>query len=150
YFLHAVPGFWVALLLQNLVARRLHWLPSFGTIADAPGGGDAAGFLERARYWVLPPLCLALGNLAFLFRSTRGALLDPSRRFFVVAARARGVPRRLIIARHSLAGVRIHLATWAALAAPSVIGGSVIVEQIFALPGVGRLFLGAVTKRDYP
>ncbi|MBI3448107.1 MAG: ABC transporter permease [Acidobacteria bacterium] len=151
YLLYAVPGFWLAILLQNLFAQRLHWVPLFGSGSDLrPTGVAAADLLARARHWLLPPLCLALGSLALLFRSTRAGLLDASRSLFVRAGRARGIPRRSLIARHAFAGVRIQLATWAALAAPSLVGGSVVVEKIFGFPGVGRLFLAAIEKRDYP
>ncbi|HZE89949.1 MAG TPA: ABC transporter permease [Verrucomicrobiae bacterium] len=151
HVLYAVPGFWVAMILQNLFAQRLHWVPSFGTGGDLSPTGDAAwDLLGRARYWLLPPACLAFGSLGFLFRSTRAGLIDAARSFFVRAGRARGLPRRLLIGRHAFAGVRIHLATWTTLAAPSLIGGSVVVEWVFGLPGVGRLFLNAIGKRDYP
>lgn len=151
YILHAAPTFWIAMLLQELFALRLGWLPPFGSgPVDPSGAGGPEWILERIPYWVLPPACLALGSMAFLFRFTRASLLEAIRGAHVRAARARGIPESLLLGRHAFAGTRIHLVTLLGLLVPGIIGGSVIIETIFALPGLGRLLFLAVGARDYP
>ncbi len=151
YLLSAAPSFWIAMLLQDLLALRFGVLPPFGA---GPAGGVPEGVLTAAAaripFWILPPACLALGSLAFLFRFTRATLLDAAGSAYVLSARARGLPEILVLGRHAFAGARIHLVTLAGLLTPSIIGGSVIIESIFGLPGLGRLFFTAVGARDYP
>jgi ABC-type dipeptide/oligopeptide/nickel transport system permease component len=153
YFLSAAPSFWIAISLQRLTVALL---PSsggirlFGTDPTAPSVTSWPGTLSAVASWILPPLCLALGSLAFLFRYTRAALLDAVSSPYVFAARSRGVPGGLLIRRHAFAGTRIQMVTIMGLLAPSVIGGSVVIESVFALPGMGRLMLDAVGTRDYP
>ena len=84
------------------------------------------------------------------FRFTRASLLDSVASPFVRAGRARGLPQSSLIRRHALADARIHLVTWLGLVVPSLIGGSIIIESVFGLPGLGRLFFHAVDARDYP
>jgi peptide/nickel transport system permease protein len=151
YLVDAAPIFWVAITLQVVFALRLHWLPSFGTGSmKEPHEGILAPVLDRVRFWILPPLCLALGSAPFVFRMTRANLLDAARKPFIRAARARGIPELTIVAGHAFAEARIHLVTWLGLVAPSLIGGSIIIEKIFGLPGLGRRLFEAVNARDYP
>jgi len=151
YLLSAAPSFWIAIGLQDFFALRLGLLPSFGSgPIDALPRGAMASIATSIPYWILPPLCLALGSLAFLFRFTRASLLDSVASTFVRAGRARGLPARNLIGRHALADARIHLVTWLGLVVPSLIGGSIIIESVFGLPGLGRLFFHAVDARDYP
>ncbi len=151
YLLNATPAFWIALLGRDLFAVRLGWLPPMGA---APLDRAEMAFFEGAAaslpYWILPPACLALGSMAFFFRFSRAGLLDAVRSPHVGAARARGLPELLILGRHALSTTMIHLITLLRLLAPAVIGGSVIIERIFALPGIGRLFFEAASQRDYP
>jgi len=88
--------------------------------------------------------------VAFLFRFTRANLLDALRNPFIRAGRARGIPRLTLITGHAFAEARIHLVTWLGLVAPSLIGGSILIEKIFGLPGLGRRLFEAVNARDYP
>jgi peptide/nickel transport system permease protein len=151
YGLYAAPTFWVAMMLQELFANRLGWLPPFG--AGPAGGGSAVGISSlfiKASYWVLPPLCLALGSLTFLFRFSRTSLLEGVRSTHVRAGRARGLPEPILVRRHAFAATRLNLITLVGLMAPSVVGGSIIIERIFSLPGLGGLFFLAVGNRDYP
>jgi peptide/nickel transport system permease protein len=151
YFLNAAPSFWVAMLLQDLFAVRLGWLPPMGS---GPLAGEAVAgapeLLQRVPFWILPPACLALGSMAFFFRFSRASLLEAMGSPHVGAARARGLPERAVLGRHALSGAMVHLVTLLGLLAPAVLGGSVIIERIFALPGIGRLFFEAASQRDYP
>jgi len=151
YAVNAAPSFWLAIMLQNLFVIRMGLFHSFSAgPLDPPQGGPFTVMTSRAAYWVLPTLCLALGNLAFLFRFTRASLLDSISSPFVFAGKARGLPPSSLVGRHAFADARLHLVTWFALVVPSLIGGSVIIESIFGLPGLGRLFFNAVSSRDYP
>jgi oligopeptide transport system permease protein len=136
YVLNAAPTFWIAMVLQELLAIRLRVLPTLWN-------GGISG-------WILPPACLALGSLAFLFRFSRACLIEAAESPCVAAARARGLPERLVLGRHALAGAGVHLVTLAGLLAPAAVAGSVIVERVFALPGLGRLFFEAAGERDHP
>jgi len=151
YALYAAPTFWVAMLAQDFLALKLGWLPALG--AGPVGAGDAGGmaaWAARIPYWILPPACLALGRLAFLFRFTRASLLEGIRSPHVRAARARGIPERLLLRRHAFSSTRIDLVTLFGVLAPAVVSGSIIIEKIFALPGLGQLFFLAAGGRDYP
>lgn len=151
YLLNSSPTFWLALLMQYLFAVRLGWLPPMGAgpLGDPPGSGPAA-VLARVPYWILPPACLALGSMAFFFRFSRAGILDALASSHVAAARARGLPEPRVVGRHALSAALVNLITMLGLLAPAVIGGSVVVEKIFALPGMARLFFDGVDKRDYP
>lgn len=146
YVLSAAPSFWIAISLQRLTVAVI---PAGGIRLFGADPAEPAASWHGAS-WILPPLCLALGSLAFLFRYTRATLLDAVSSPYVAAARSRGVPRGLLIRRHAFAGTRIQMVTIMGLLAPSVIGGSVVIETVFALPGMGRLMLDAVGTRDYP
>ncbi len=151
YLLNAAPTFWIALLGRDLFAVRLGWLPPLGAAPlDHAEMGLFEGAVASLPFWILPPACLALGSMAFFFRFSRAGLLEAVKSPHVGAARARGLPEVLILGRHALSTTLIHLITLLGLLAPAVIGGSVIIERIFALPGVGRLFFEAASQRDYP
>jgi peptide/nickel transport system permease protein len=148
YALYAAPTFWIAMLLQNFFARRLELLPPFGTGPWDPAEGRSS-LAAAAPYWILPPVCLALGSLAFFFRFTRASVLNGAARPCNRSARARGL-REGTILRHLLASAGLDLATLAGVLVPAVLGGSVVIESIFALPGLGRLFFLGAQLRDYP
>lgn len=142
YLLHALPVFWIALVLQDLLAGRLGLLPVLGTTA----GG--AGVLGSS--WVLPTLALSIGSLAFVIRFFRAALLDAAAATYTVAARARGAGDGRILMGHALANAAVPLISLLGMILPGILGGSVVVESIFAIPGIGRLFFRAASQRDYP
>jgi len=151
YGLYAAPTFWIAMMLQDLFAMRLGWLPALGAgPASAVGAAGLGGWAARIPYWILPPACLALGSLAFLFRYTRSSLLENVRSPHVRAARARGIPEPALLRRHAFASTRIDLVTLLGVLAPAVVSGSIIIEKIFGLPGLGQLFFLAAGGRDYP
>ena len=147
YLLNAAPTFWIALLVQDLFAVRLGWLPPLGA---GPLSAEAAGWVARIPFWILPPSCLALGSMAFFFRFSRAGILEAMGSPHVAAARARGLPEILVVGRHALSATLVNMITLMGLMAPAVIGGSVVVEKIFALPGIARLFFDGVSQRDYP
>jgi len=140
----AIPSFWLALLLILLFAVQLGWFPSTGF----PGWDrDVIGSL---RALVLPTLALGLGQAAVMTRLTRAAMLDVLEMDFVRTARAKGLPPRQVIFKHALRNALVTLVTVLGLSLTNIFIGAIVIEQVFALPGLGRLALGAIGNRDYP
>jgi peptide/nickel transport system permease protein len=151
FLLFALPTFWIAGLLQIGFAVRLGWLPMHGL--RSPGleqAGSAARALDLARHLALPAVCLAYGQIAFLARFTRASLLESLGAEFVRAARARGLPESTVVLRHAFRNALLPMLTLTGLSVPALVGGSVVIESIFAWPGLGRLFHDAVFDLDYP
>lgn len=140
----AIPSFWMALLLILLFA--VHWgvLPSTGF----PGWDRSV--VGSLRSLVLPVLALALGQAAVMARLTRAAMLDVLSQDFVRTARAKGLALRSVVGKHALRNALVTLITVLGLSLTNVFIGSIVVEQVFALPGLGRLALTAIGNRDYP
>ena len=148
--LYAIPGFWLALVLVILFSIRLRWLPSSGieTIASGKQGLVRAG--DVARHLVLPVVSLSIIYLALYLRVMRAAMADIWRMDFVRALRARGISRSRIALRHVARNALLPLVTMLGLQAASMLGGSVVIESVFAVPGLGRLAQEAVAARDTP
>ncbi len=148
--LYAIPGFWLALVLVILFSIKLRWLPSSGieTIASGKYGLDRAG--DIARHLILPVASLAIIYLALYLRVMRAAMADIWRMDFVRALRARGISRPRIVFRHVARNALVPLMTVLGLQSASMLGGSVVIESIFAVPGLGRLAQEAVASRDTP
>jgi len=145
--LYAVPSFTAALLLQQWFAVRLGWLPLQG-VPDR--GATALGTTASlARHLLLPTICLALSGWALVARYARAAFRSALGREFLAVARAKGLSR-LRASGHVVANTAVPFITLLATIVPGLAGGSVIVEQIFSLPGVGRLYLTSIEARDYP
>ncbi len=151
YMLYSLPNFWVAILLIMLVG--VHWklLPFIGMHSD---GYESLGFWARLwdllKHAALPAVCLAYGSLAFMARFTRGTLLEVIEQDYIRTARAKGLSERVVLYRHALRNALIPLLTLAGLMIPALVSGSIIIEQIFAWPGLGQLYLKAIYTRDYP
>jgi len=151
YALYAVPVFWAGLLLQLAFAARLDWLPLFGL--QSPGArhlGALHGLVDQAAHLVLPVVCLSYGGLAYLSRFVRATLVESLHGDAVRAARARGLPVRRVLFCHAFRQAAVPMLTLAGFLIPGLLGGSVIVETVFALPGLGTLFVDAVFQRDVP
>ena len=143
----AVPNFWLALMLILLFAVRLGWLPVSGI---RPVGSTSWNPIEMAPHLVLPTIVLGSGLMASIARYTRSSMLEALDQDYVLAARAKGLPERLVIIRHALRNSMLPVITLLGFYVPFLIGGAAVVETIFALPGVGRLALDSVFIRDYP
>ena len=151
YALYALPVFWAGLLLQILFSVRLGWLPLFGLeSAGASGIGRFDLFQDRVAHMVLPVICLGYGGLAYLSRFVRATLLEGTLTEARKAAMARGLSERAVLIRHGFRQAAVPMLTLAGFILPGLVGGSVIVEQVFAIPGLGRLFVDAVFQRDIP
>ncbi len=140
----ALPNFWLALLLQIWIAVKLGWLPVIST------GQANADFPERIKYFILPVIVLVLPNIAYFARFMRSSMLEVKNQDYVTVARAKGLPNKAVLYRHSLRNALIPMITVIGLQVPTIIGGAVIIEQIFAWPGLGDLAVKAISQRDYP
>ncbi len=153
YALHALPVFWIALGLQQTVGGRMALLPGHG---PGPAGhspldqGTVAWLAACAPHWILPTAALTLGSLAFIIRFCRSALMDAMGKPYAQAARARGAGDGRVLLRHGLANAAVPLISLMGVMLPGIVSGSVLVENVFGLPGVGRLFFNAAIQRDYP
>lgn len=147
---YATPIFWVGLMLVLVFSVWLGWLPSFGM---GTVGADLHGFAAVADvvpYLVLPALTLGLFYMAVYARLTRASMLEVADQDFVRTARAKGVPEGRILRRHILRNALLPVITYAGVQAGQLIGGSILVETVFAWPGIGRLAFEALLARDYP
>jgi peptide/nickel transport system permease protein len=140
----AIPSFWLGLMLILLFAVELRWLPAGGYL---PWNRDPLGTL---RSLVLPILALGLGQAAVMTRMTRAAMLDILGRDFVRTARAKGLPEIRTLRFHAFRNALIPIVTIVGLSLTNILIGSIIIEEVFALPGLGKLALTAIGTRDYP
>ncbi|MBK7643595.1 MAG: ABC transporter permease [Planctomycetes bacterium] len=151
FTLHSIPGFWLALLLVlGFGASGLSWLPVLGL--HSAGASELSGWewtLDLVRHSILPVLALALGSLAYLARQVRGSMLEALAQEYVITARSKGLPERVVILRHALRNALLPTITLAVMILPALVGGSVIVETIFGIPGMGRYAYEALLERDY-
>jgi len=148
--LYAMPGFWLGLVLTVIFSVHLRWLPGSGIETIASGKTGLARALDIARHLVLPVTSLGLVYLALYLRVMRSAMAEVWRLDFVLATRARGVPRRRIVLRHVARNALLPLVTMLGVQAAAMLGGSVVVETLFSVPGLGRLAQEAVSSRDTP
>ncbi len=147
FALYSLPAFWAALLLQTLFSVRLQWLPLYGVASDSP---DGSGLADRVAHLVLPVVCLTYGSLAFYARLIRASVAETRNADYVLAARARGLSRREALWKHAFRNALLPLVTLLGLVLPGLLSGSVIIEKIFAWPGLGRLYFDSILSRDYP
>jgi peptide/nickel transport system permease protein len=149
--LYSVPGFWLAVMLQLVFAYGLRWLPPDSMQAlDFEQRGFIAQSLDIARHLVLPVIVLGLPGVASTARYMRASLLEVLSQDYVRAARARGLGRRSVVLRHAFRNALGPMTTLAGLSLPALVGGALIVETIFAWPGMGRVAYLAVGTRDTP
>lgn len=146
----AMPSFWLALLLMMFFGIDLQWLPISGLTSMDYAELSAWGkFRDLARHLTLPILVYTVGGLAGMSRYMRACMLEVLRQDYILTARAKGLSPSAIIWRHALRNALLPVITLLGLSVPGLIGGSVIIESIFALPGLGQLFYTAVMARDY-
>jgi peptide/nickel transport system permease protein len=151
FLLFAAPSFWLALLGMSLFGVRLGWLPVSGlTSLDYEGLSAWGKFLDLSKHLILPVVISSTGGFAGLSRYLRSNMLEIIRQDFLTTARAKGLSERVVIGRHALRNALIPVITILGLSVPGLVGGSVIMESIFAIPGLGQLFYAAVMSRDYP
>jgi len=147
----AMPTFWLALLLMILFGIYLGWLPISGIRSlnyEYLPPWEAA--VDLIKHLILPVLLSAFGGLAGMSRYMRANMLEVVRQDYITTARAKGLSERVVIYKHALRNALLPVITILGLSVPGLIGGSVIFETIFAIPGMGQLFFMAAMARDYP
>ena len=147
----AMPSFWLALLLMILFGVELEWLPISGIRSLNYQELSLVGrVLDVGEHLILPVLVSAFGGLAGMSRYMRSNMLEVIRQDYITTARAKGLDEGTVIFRHALRNALLPVITLLGLSVPGLIGGSVIFETIFAIPGMGQLFYQSVMMRDYP
>jgi peptide/nickel transport system permease protein len=146
----SIPGFWLALICMDTLGVRLGWLPISGIHSP-----EYLGMTFMSKVWdvtqhlLLPVFISAFGSLAGLSRYMRASMLEIIRQDYILTARAKGLPERTVIYKHAMRNALLPVITILGLSIPGLIGGSVIFESIFAIPGLGQLFYQAIMMRDY-
>lgn len=135
-FFAAMPNFWLALMGVIIFSQNLQLLPASG--------------LSTWKHWVMPVICIGIGPIALVVRMTRTSMLDVVRQDYIRTARAKGVKERTVIYKHALRNALIPVITVIGMQLSVIFGGSIIVETIFSIPGMGMLLLDAINSQDYP
>ena len=148
--LYAVPGFWLGLVLVLVFAVKLRWLPTSGLEIIASGKQGFSRALDIVRHLVLPVASLGLIYLALFLRVMRSAMGEIWRMEFVTFAQSKGLSRTRVVLRHVARNAALPLLTVLGLQSATMLGGSVVIESVFAIPGFGRLAQEAVAGRDTP
>ena len=149
--LYSFPAFVAALFMQIFFAVKLGWLPLFGMVSDNYGDLTTLGktwdiFLHS----IMPVTCYTYASLAFLSRFVRSNMMEVIRQDYIRTARAKGVLPRDVIMHHAFRNTLIPLVTLIGLTLPTLLSGSIVLEQIFSWPGMGQLFFSSISERDYP
>ena len=140
----SLPDFWLGLVMIYFFAVVLGWLPTGGYVDFTQ---SPIGWL---RMMIMPAFALSLTQVGLLARMTRSGMLDVLRQDYVRTARAKGLPAWMVVSKHALANVMVQVITIVGVSVGILLGGQVVVESVFSLPGVGRLIVGAILRRDYP
>jgi peptide/nickel transport system permease protein len=143
----ATPNFWLGILLILCFSVVWNVLPAGGIHGFLDTGG---GFLAYGKHLILPGVTLGMADMAAFLRYTRASMIEVFDQQYMMTARSKGLPERIVIYKHGLRNGMIPIITLFGLSLPSFFGGAVIVEKIFSYPGIGLLFLDAVFQRDYP
>lgn len=153
FILYSLPNFWVAMMLITFLGGGdfLDLFPIFGLSSD---GAEKLALrpwlLDRAHHLVLPVACLTYAGVAYISRQMRGGMLEVIRQDYIRTARAKGLSEKVVVAKHAFRNSLIPIITLMAVLFPAMIGGSVIIESIFSIPGMGAMSFEAILSRDYP
>jgi peptide/nickel transport system permease protein len=140
----SLPSFWIGLTLIQYLALGLGWFPVAGY------GPPGAGLVERMHHLVLPALALGVPSSALIVRFARTSMVDVLGEDYIRTAHAKGLPTRRVVLKHALRNAAIPILTVIGLTVAVLMGGAIVTETVFALPGVGRMVVQAVFYRDYP
>lgn len=135
-FFAAMPNFWLALMGIIIFSQNLKLLPAAG--------------LTTWKHWIMPVICIGIGPIALVVRMTRTSMLDVIRQDYIRTARAKGVSEKTVIMKHALRNALIPVITVIGMQLSVIFGGSIVVETVFSIPGMGMLLLTAINSRDYP
>jgi peptide/nickel transport system permease protein len=138
-----IPVFWLGLLLMYVFGYKLHWLPLTGYVSPFDD------FWASTKHLVMPVLCQMITGLAIIARQTRSSMLEVSQQDYVRTAWSKGLRERYVVIKHMLKNALIPVVTILGLGVGLIFGGSVLIEQVFAIPGIGRLLVNSVFQQDY-
>jgi peptide/nickel transport system permease protein len=139
-----VPAFWLGFLLIYFFSMYLHWLPVMGYTSPF------TNFWLNTRELIMPVFCLALFPIASITRQTRSSMLEVMRQDYIRTAWSKGLKERGVIVKHALKNGLIPIVTLAGMGVPMIVGGTVLIETVFNIPGMGRLAVTSVLNQDYP
>lgn len=148
--LEAMPGFWIGMVLISVFSVSLGWFPSFGALSLTSAGGGLGEVLDVVHHLVLPVLAITLATSGSIFLLTRAALLTTLGEDYTAMAEAKGLSQRGVIFRHALRNALLPIYTNITLSLGTLISGAVVIETVFAYPGLGRVIYEGVLARDYP
>ncbi len=153
FLLYSLPSFWVALLLQATLCKG-GWLPIFPlkgiAVSNTWGLSTWQIIIQTGLHYILPVFCLSYAGFAGLSRFARAGIIDVIRKDYIKTARAKGLPEYIVIFKHALRNALIILITLFAGLLPGLVAGSIVIEYVFSIPGMGDLSMAALTSRDIP
>jgi peptide/nickel transport system permease protein len=153
FVLYSLPSFWVATILILFLGGGdyWHWFPISGISSmNAAEMSTGQWLVDRIWHLALPVFCLTYGGLAYVSRQMRAGMLESIRQDYIRTARAKGLSERVVVFKHALRNSLIPIVTLLGFLLPAMLGGSVIIESIFTVPGMGQLGFEAILSRDYP
>ncbi|HMN91562.1 MAG TPA: ABC transporter permease, partial [Saprospiraceae bacterium] len=153
FVLYSLPTFWIATMLVIFFTTPeygMDWFPTMGVGDMAPDAALWQRLRIRGAHLILPIFCITYGSLAFISRQMRGAMLDVLRQDYIRTARAKGLPEQRVIWRHAFRNALFPIITLFASVFPAALAGSVVIEAIFNIPGMGKLSIDAINSRDFP
>jgi peptide/nickel transport system permease protein len=139
-----VPNFWLGILLIYLFALYLRWLPPMGYVSPFKD------FWLSSRMLIMPVFCMMIGAVSMNTRQVRSAMLEVLHQDYIRTAWAKGLRFRIVILKHALRNAIVPIVTLVGMAVPLLLGGAVLIEQVFAIPGMGRLAVDSINRQDYP
>jgi peptide/nickel transport system permease protein len=148
--LEAMPGFWIGMILISVFAASLGWFPSFGAVSLAGSEGGLAYALDVARHLLLPVVAITLATTGSVFLLSRASMLTTLGEDYTTMAEAKGASERVVVFRHALRNALLPVYTNLTLSLGTLVSGAVVIETVFAYPGLGRLIYEGVLARDYP
>ena len=151
FFFYSMPSFWFGLMLILILSYKFQWLPASQMTSVnfefLPAGEQ---WVDRLKHLIMPALALGTGSAASVARYMRSGMLEQIRQDYVRTARAKGLSERIVVFKHAMRNALIPVVTLLGLYLPFLVGGAVLIETIFAWPGMGRLMVQAIFQRDYP
>ena len=153
FILYSLPSFWIATLAVIFLTTpeyHLDWFPTMGVGKTTEGMSFLDVFCLRAQHFFLPVFCLTYGSLAFISRQMRGGMIDSLRKDYIRTARAKGLPEKVVVWKHAFRNALFPIITLLANVLPALLAGSVVIEVIFNIPGMGKLTIDAINRQDWP
>ncbi len=148
--LEAMPRFWIGMILISVFSVSLGWFPSFGAVSLAGSGGGLDAVFEVAHHLVLPVIAITLATTGSVFLLSRASMLTTLGEDYTTMAEAKGASERGVVFRHALRNALLPVYTNFTLSLGTLVSGAVVIETVFAYPGLGRLIYEGVLARDYP